>query len=160
MTLEKNVPWFSEKFFSTSVGFDDLFEEIHRTIGLDKKISNYPPYNIRRLNDSEYVIEIAVAGFSKSDLSIDVDGNALKVAGSAPSSEGEYLHKGIAERAFSRTFTLAEHVEVKSADITNGILLIKLFRNIPEEKKPRSIPIGGETTEPQLLNETKKLTKK
>jgi molecular chaperone IbpA len=160
MTLEKNVPWFSEKFFSTSVGFDDLFEEIHRTIGLDKKISNYPPYNIRRLNDSEYVIEIAVAGFSKSDLNITIDGNVLKVTGSAPSSEGEYLHKGIAERAFSRTFTLAEYVEVKSADIINGILLIKLSRNIPEEKKPRVIAIGDETTEPQLLNETKKLTKK
>lgn len=160
MTLEKNVPWFSDRFFSTSVGFDDLFEEIHRSIGLDKKTPNYPPYNIRRLSDTEYVIEIAVAGFAKSDLNVDIEGNLLKVVGSVSNSEGEYLHKGIAERAFSRTFTLAEHVEVENADIVNGVLMIRLIRNIPEEKKPRSIPIGIEVSKPQLLNETKKLTKK
>lgn len=154
--VEKNVPWFSDKDFNKwTVGYDKLVSDLMHT--LEPKISNYPPYNIRRMNDTEYVIEIAVAGFRKSDINIELDENLLKITGDIISTDsGEYLHKGIAERSFTRNFTLAEYVEVKSAEIINGLLKINLERVIPESKKPRKIDINSEVVESKLLNESKK----
>lgn len=145
--VEKNVPWFSDKdFYKTSVGFESLFKELFEEFQKPSKIQPYPPYNIKKLEDNKYVIEIAVAGFGKSDLEIELDGSTLKVNGSITSTEpGEYLFKGVAERAFTRSFTLADNVEVKNADIVNGLLKIWLEHNVAESSS-RKINIGETKT--------------
>jgi len=103
-----------------------------------------PPYNIIKKNERDYAIEIAVAGFKNYEIDITAEGNKLTVVGKVKAEQvGEYLHKGIANRDFSHSFTLAETVVVRSADIENGLLVIQLENVIPEEKLPRKILIGG-----------------
>jgi molecular chaperone IbpA len=110
----------------------------------------YPPYNIERLGEDEYRITIAVAGFAAGDVAIEIKGNALTVSGKKADkaeTKYEYLHQGIAARAFERRFQLADHVEVKGAEMDNGLLHISLKREIPEAMKPRTIAIqtAGDT---------------
>jgi molecular chaperone IbpA len=107
--------------------------------------SGYPPYNISKDSDDVYEITLAVAGFKKSDIEIELEDGTLKIVGNSAildSEEKEYLHKGIAERNFIRTFKLAEYVEVKDAKLEDGILRVSLFRNVPEALKPQKISIG------------------
>ncbi|CAN0053177.1 unnamed protein product, partial [Chrysoparadoxa australica] len=110
--------------------------------------AGYPPYNIEQLGEHEYLIELAVAGFGEEDLDIQVQENVLTVSGKRTPSEGEgrnFLHRGIAERSFERRFHLADNVEVRGADLRNGLLQVRLEREIPEAKKPRQISINGKS---------------
>ena len=134
------------------VGFDRIFDRMH-TLNQNQS-SNYPPYNIVKDGENSYRVEIAVAGFTESELDIYVEDGVLTVEGvHSVEDSGEYLHKGIGARDFKRTFTLSDTVEVQAADIVNGILVISLENIIPEEKKPRRIAIGS--SEATLLTEDK-----
>jgi molecular chaperone IbpA len=141
-----------DKFF---VGFDDQFRQLQKLHDdITKNIPNYPPYNIRKVDDTHYVIEMAVAGFGQTDIDIEIDGGKLVVKGNVESNEQEenFLFKGIAARAFTRTFALNDQVEVKDAELFNGMLKIALERLIPEEKKPKKVAVKTGKGR-QLLNE-------
>jgi molecular chaperone IbpA len=128
--------------YRSTVGFDRLAQMLDEVSSFDAP--TYPPYNIERVGDDDYRITMAVAGFAASDIAIEVKGNALTVSGKKPDaaeSKTEFLHQGIAARAFERRFQLADHVEVKGADMDNGLLHILLKREIPEALKPRTIAI-------------------
>ena len=132
------------------VGFDNIFNEMDRIFENSAKGQGYPPYNIAQLNENEYMISIAVAGFGMDNLSIEKDKDALKIEGTAPKGDEEvnYLHRGIGGRSFRREFTLADHVEVQNAELVNGMLNIHLKREVPEEMKPKKIEINaGKTIE-------------
>jgi molecular chaperone IbpA len=124
------------------IGFDRLFNDVERRFA-NQVQTNYPPYNILKHDDDLFEIEIAVAGFDKEDISIEVDQNLLTIKGQRLKEEDAsmYLHRGLAARDFERTFTLAEHMEVGDAELTNGILRVKLTRIVPEALKPRLIAI-------------------
>ena len=130
--------------YRSSVGFDRLFQLLDEAAASETQA--YPPYNIERLGENEYRITMAVAGFGPADVTIEAKGNVLTVTGkkadkSAPATA--MLHQGIAARGFDRRFQLADHVEVKGADMDNGLLHIALERRLPEALKPRQIPIGN-----------------
>lgn len=125
------------------VGFDRIFEDMERRLA-SQLSSNYPPFNISKIGDNLYDISIAVTGFEKSEIHVQVESNELTVKGQRVQSEiqeHEYLHRGLALRDFERSFTLAEHMKVNKAEIKNGILSIQIRREIPEEMKPRVIDI-------------------
>lgn len=138
------VPYTRNLLLST-VGFErliDAFEKLDAT-GLDAKTQSYPPYNILKKDERDYAIEIAVAGFRRDEIEIEAEGSKLTVSGRVKAErQGEYLHRGIGTRDFSHQFTLAETLVVRSADIQDGLLIIALENVIPEEKRPRKIPIG------------------
>ena len=125
-----------------SVGFDDLFDHFNNQLEI-KQTSSYPPYNINRIDDLNYQIEMALAGFSKNDIEIKYADNQLTIKSieSEDKEEKETLHRGISKRKFSRTFTLAEDMKVNGAELKDGMLLIELEKIVPEEKKPRTIDI-------------------
>ena len=131
-----------DKFF---VGFDDQLvkmQKLHDDI--TKNIPNYPPYNIKKIDDTTYVIEIAVAGFGQQDIEIEIDGGKLVVKGNIESKEQDSsttLFQGIANRAFTRSFALNDTIEVKNAELFNGMLKIALEKLVPEEKKPKKVPV-------------------
>jgi molecular chaperone IbpA len=130
--------------YRSTVGFDRLFSLLDQVAGVDAGPS-YPPYNIERTGENAYRISLAVAGFTDSDLSIETKENTLTIRGERKKSAdnaGEMLYQGIAARAFERRFQLADHVEVKAATLANGLLHVDLVREIPEQLKPRQIPIG------------------
>ena len=121
------------------IGFDQIFNQ-----RLQQANSNYPPHNIVKYSDSEYAIEIAVAGFSKEEITVEVDQDQLIVRGVQGEvvNEGkEYLHRGLASRNFEQTWTLAEYMEVKDAEVKDGMLVIQIDRIMPEALKPRQIVI-------------------
>ena len=127
-----------------SVGFDDLFDHFNNTLEYTvKQPTSYPPYNINKLDDFNYQIEMALAGFSKSDIEVKtVDGQlTIKSIESEAKDEKETLHRGISKRKFSRTFTLADDIKVNGAELKDGMLLIDLEKIVPEEKKPQTIDI-------------------
>ena len=133
-------------FYRSTVGFDRLFQLLDTAGSPEPDSPSYPPYNIERLSENDYRISMAVAGFGRDDVKIEVKEQTLLVRGEKkPEPEGDgrqYLHRGIAQRAFERRFQLADHVEVKGADLKDGLLHIELQRNIPERMKPRTIAIG------------------
>ncbi len=142
-------------FYRSTVGFDRLFSRLDNLVGQEAK--TYPPYNIERLGENAYRISIAVAGFAEGDIAIESKENSLTVKGAkAPEAEEksrEFLHRGIAERAFELRFQLAEHVEVTGAALENGLLHIELKRELPESKKARQIAINaGKTLEAKQVN--------
>jgi molecular chaperone IbpA len=127
-----------------AVGFDRVFDELNRAFANSKSDGNYPPYNVVQLNDTQYVIEVAVAGFAETELDVELKDNTLMVKGEKTKEEGSeinYLHKGISNRNFTRNITLAENVEVRGATVKNGILSVALELVIPEEQKPKKIAI-------------------
>lgn len=127
--------------YRSTVGFDQL-QSLLDTVSRDAT-PTYPPYNIERLGESDYRITMAVAGFAEKDLSLEVKQNVLTISGKRSEPENaKYLHQGIAGRSFERRFQLAEHVEVKGAQLENGLLHVDLVRRIPEELKPRQIAIS------------------
>lgn len=130
-------------FARHAIGFDRLFTEMNRTFANSRGGDNYPPYNIARLDDTHYVIEVAVAGFSESEIDVEVKENQLTVTGKQEKKEKEveYIHKGISARSFERSFTLADNVEVRAASVKNGVLAIALEHVVPEEQKPKKIAI-------------------
>ncbi len=125
------------------VGFDRIFDDMERRFA-NQIHSNYPPFNIAKVGENLYDIAIAVTGFEKEEITVQVEANELTVRGERKTldqPEPEYLHRGLALRDFEKTFTLAEHMKVRKAEIKNGILLIQIEREIPEELKPRVIDI-------------------
>lgn len=140
-----------------SVGFDTILKRIESMAETLPKMPTYPPYNIKKVDENKYVIEVAVAGFGKQDIELVLEDGVLTIKGNVKSDEpSDYLFKGIADRPFTRQFTLADTVEIKNADLINGMLKIWLERFIPESKRPKKIEIGeGETTDKQLLTEKK-----
>ena len=137
------------------IGFEDMLERL-RAASLAKHAS-YPPYNIKKIDDEHFVIEMAVAGFCRNNLDIELKDGVLTITGSLESDETDYIYQGIANRAFTRNFTLADTVVVKNAELANGLLKIALERFIPEEKKAKKInimdPFGVQETTKQLLTE-------
>jgi len=146
-----------DKFF---VGFDDQFNKIAKLHDeVTKNIPNYPPYNIKKVSDTKYSIELAVAGFAKQDIELEFADNKLIVTGKATedSDNDMFLWKGIANRAFTRTFVLDDQVEIQNAEMLNGMLKIFLERIIPEHKKPKKIEINEKpsTGNKEFLTEEK-----
>jgi molecular chaperone IbpA len=131
--------------YRSTVGFDRLFDLLDAVPGFDAGANAYPPYNIERLSENEYRVTMAVAGFAEDEIRVDVKEQTLTVRGEkkAEDKERQFLHRGIAARAFERRFQLADHVEVKGADLRDGLLHVDLVRNVPERLKPRSIAIGN-----------------
>lgn len=131
-----------DKFF---VGFDDQFSKLAKLHDdLTKNIPNYPPYNIRKTGENTYTIEMAVAGFGQGEIDIELDGGKLIIRGNTSnedSAEGNYLFKGIANRAFTRSFAIDDQIEVKDAELFNGMLKVMLERIIPDHKKPKKIEV-------------------
>ena len=125
------------------IGFVNMFDELMRVSSLQTN-SNYPPHNVIKTGDDTVTIEVAVAGFAEGEIDIALDKRLLTITGARKRNEDvehEYLHRGISSRDFKHTFTLAEHVEVKSASIRDGILAVYLEREVPDEAKPKSIAI-------------------
>ena len=121
------------------VGFDTIFNQQLQTTN-----SNYPPHNIVKYSDSEYAIEVAVAGFSKDEIAVQVDQDQLIVRGVQTNRDDttkEYLHRGLASRDFEQSYTLAEYMEVKDAEVKDGMLIISIERIIPEALQPRTIKV-------------------
>ena len=147
----------SDKFFFNdfspfSVGYDSMLKRLEQLSSTVK--TSYPPYNIKKIDDNKYVVELAIAGFARSDIEITMQDDKLIISGkTSDDDESNFLYKGIANRAFSRTFTLADTVEVKNADLINGMLKVWLENVIPEHKKPRKININD--TGKQYLAEEK-----
>jgi molecular chaperone IbpA len=131
--------------YRSTVGFDRLFNALDSVSGLDQGPTAYPPYNIERTAENEYRITMAVAGFGQDEIRVDVKEQTLSVVGEKKpeDKQREFLHRGIAARTFERRFQLADHVEVKGADLKDGLLHIDLVRNVPERLKPRTISIGN-----------------
>lgn len=129
--------------FRSTVGFDRMGRLLDSA--LNSEAPSYPPYNIEKLADDAYRVTMAVAGFRSEDIDITQDNNTLIVTGGQEKDgpEAQYLHRGIATRAFERRFDLAEHVNVTKADLENGLLVIDLKREVPEELKPRKIAIAA-----------------
>jgi molecular chaperone IbpA len=137
--------------YRSFIGFDHLASMID-TASRNEKQSSYPPYNIELLAEDKYRITMAVAGFAKDEVNIEVHENTLQVTGNKPTKAGQaeerkYLHKGISERNFERKFQLGDHVKVLAADLENGLLHVDLERVVPESKKPRKIQIGSKLIE-------------
>ena len=131
--------------YRTMVGFDRMANMIDSAARLDGAQS-YPPYNIERVGENEFAIEVAVAGFGEDDLEIEINDGLLTIAGRKSEEEAverQFLHRGIAQRGFLRRFQLADHVIVTGADLSHGLLRVELRRELPEAKKPRKIEIGG-----------------
>ena len=125
------------------IGFDNMFDELMRVSSLQTN-SNYPPHNVIKTGEDTVTIEVAVAGFAEGEIDIALDKHLLTITGARKRGEDEkheYLHRGISSRDFKHTFTLADHVEVKSAAIKDGILAVHLERELPEEAKPKTIAI-------------------
>jgi molecular chaperone IbpA len=135
--------------YRSTVGFDRMFSLLDQVSGFDGT-PGYPPYNIERTGDNAYRISVAVAGFAEPELTIVAKENTLTIRGDKPAKtdekNGDVLYQGIAARAFERVFQLADHVEVKGAQLENGLLHVDLTREVPEANKPRQIPIGNGKT--------------
>ena len=138
--------------YRSTVGFDRLFDMLDSVSGFDAGPSAYPPYNIERLSENGYRITMAVAGFGEDELKIDVKEQTLNVrAEKKPEDkERQFLHRGIATRAFERRFQLADHVEIKGANLKDGLLHVDLVRNVPERLKARTVAIGNGKAQPQV----------
>jgi molecular chaperone IbpA len=130
-----------EPFF---LGFDDSFNKL---LGLrndlNKHISSYPPYNIKKLDENEFELEFAIAGFDKKDIKVTVNNGKLNVSGTMSDEQDreEYLHKGIATRSFASTFALGEHVEVEEAEVDNGLLKVRVKKYVPKHLQPKEIVV-------------------
>ena len=132
---------FSTPLARQFVGFDTLFDELNEMA--TRKEPNYPAYNIAKDDDEHYRIELALAGFSRNEISIQTEKGILTVAASKGEDNANYLHQGIAKRAFSKAFRLAEYIKVDDAQFTDGILTIFLRREIPEADRPQQIEISS-----------------
>jgi molecular chaperone IbpA len=143
--------------YRSTVGFDRLFSLLDQ--GIEGAAPGYPPYNIERTGENAYRVSVAVAGFNEPELSIVAKENTLTIRGEKNAKEeekrGEVLYQGIAARTFERVFQLADYVQVKGASLENGLLHVDLVREIPEAKKPRTIPINGKSNGPTVIENQK-----
>jgi molecular chaperone IbpA len=135
---------FGRDLFSQFIGFEDTINTLRKATETATKAVNYPPYNIKQVKDNKYVIEMAVAGFAKSDIEVTMDGNKLVIKGATKDNEDEtFLFQGIANRAFERSFTLNDKVEIKDAEMVNGMLKIWLENIIKTQDVIKKIGIKG-----------------
>jgi len=147
-----------------TLGFDRFFDDIEKVLNMtpaQMNVNSFPYHNIIRVDDNRYIVELAVAGFSKDDIEITREKNTLVIKGVKEDEEmgqAHYLHRGIAARNFTKTITIADTIEVHSSELKDGILRVGLLNVIPEHQKPKRIEIGNELKffEPQLLQEDKK----
>ena len=141
--MQNNLTTFDRnKFIPYSIGFDNLFDRLF-DIDLESS-SSYPPYNISKVDDNNYIIEMALAGFNKDDIEIELSDSELTVRSKKRENlnkDVNLIHQGISQRSFNRKFTLSEEILVKNAEMKNGMLIIKLEKFIPENKKPKLINI-------------------
>jgi len=128
------------RFSPFSIGFDRLFQQLQAQSIVNQQ--NYPPYNIVKVDDENFVIELAIAGFDKKEVSVELEKNVLKIEGKSKDDDKDFIHKGLASRSFERQFTLADDVEVSGGKLENGVLKVELKRVIPEEDKPIKIKIS------------------
>jgi molecular chaperone IbpA len=136
--------------FRHSVGFDRMQRLLNTASEWDSNAQAYPPYNIEQIDNDQYRVTVAVAGFSPEDLDITTKENTLTISGKLEGDDDKdvtYLHRGIAGRAFERRFEIADHIKVTGAGLVNGMLSVDLVRDIPEEKKPRKISIATKALE-------------
>ena len=140
--------------FRSTVGFDRMMRLLDAAGRVDGEAPSYPPYNIEKTGENAYRITMAVAGFSTDELNISVQEGVLTVTGKALKEEEpkQFLHRGIARRAFERRFELADHIQATGADLANGLLHIDLVREVPEAMKPRTIKIATGKAEPQVID--------
>jgi len=136
-----DLPTLSASVNRHTIGFDRLFDELGRTFA-NSKAENYPPYNIIKVEEHNWAIQVAVAGFGEDELDVEFKDNILTITGEKQEKdEQEYLHKGISARTFTRTFTLNDNVKIKGATVVNGILAVSLEHVVPDEQKPKKIAI-------------------
>tara|TARA_R110002074_G_scaffold248898_4_gene420809 strand:+ start:586 stop:1002 length:417 start_codon:yes stop_codon:yes gene_type:complete len=129
-----------DPFKNMTVGFDNIFDQLSTLSQYE--IPNYPPYNIKKIDKENYQLEMALAGFSKNDIDVEVKENTLTISAKSSDKEDEsFVHRGIAQRTFKRQWTLMEHLEVSDAKFVDGILIVDMKHNLPEEKKPKTIKI-------------------
>ena len=150
---------FGPMVLNQTLGFENFIRDVEAILNETRPVNNFPPHNIVKLDENKYVVELAVAGFGKDEIDIQVQENTLTIKGEK--KEGtpdlEYLHRGIGTRSFTKSITIADTIEVKGAEYKDGILRIGLENIIPEHKKPRKIEISNElkTFKPKLLQEEK-----
>jgi molecular chaperone IbpA len=157
---------FGPSILNQTLGFENFIRDVEAILNDTKPVSNFPPHNIIKADENKYVVELAVAGFAKDEIDIQVQEGNLTIKGEKKDKdELDYLHRGIGTRSFTKVITIADTIEVKGAEIKDGILRVGLENIIPEHKKPRKIEIGNEfflnrvgfyNKEPQLLQEEKK----
>jgi molecular chaperone IbpA len=140
--------------YRSTIGFDRLGSLLDTLGAFEGDTPSYPPYNIERVDENDYRISMAVAGFGEEDLTIEIKENTLSIRGEkqAEAERTTFLHRGIAARSFERRFQLADHVVVKSAGLENGLLHVDLVREIPEAMKPRTIPIETKIDKPKVID--------
>ena len=150
---------FGPSILNQTLGFENFIRDVEAILNDSRPTNNFPPHNIIKLKDTHYVVELAIAGFSKEDIEITAEDGTLTIKGEKKEKDVDvtYLHRGIGTRSFTKQLTIADTVEVKGAEFKDGILRIGLENIIPEHKKPRKIEIGNELKEfkPQLLQEKK-----
>lgn len=148
----------------TTLGFERIFDDIDRVLNMspaEKSVTTFPPHNIIKLDDNRYMVELAVAGFSKDEIDIEIVNGTLSIKGQKLEKVDEslFIHRGIATRSFTKELRVADTIEVKGAEFRDGILRIALENIVPEHKKPRKIEIGNNLSDfkpqVQLLNESK-----
>jgi molecular chaperone IbpA len=150
--------------YNSTLGYDKFFDEVEKLLNSDvqKVTTSFPPHNILKLNDSKYVVELAVAGFAKDEIDISIQDGTLTIRGTKQDKldDSIYVHRGIGTRSFIKTLSISDTIEVQGAEFKDGILRIFMENIIPEHKKPRKIEIGSDFKEfkPQLLQESKKAT--
>ena len=127
---------------SMFVGFEPLFNELERLTTITPGQDNYPPHNVVKIDDEHFNIEMAVAGFGKNDVEVELKDGTLTISGERSEDEREYAYKGISSRKFSKSFRLAEYVIADGADLVDGVLVVNLRVDIPEEKRPQKIKIN------------------
>lgn len=155
-------PYDFSPLYRNFVGFDRMANMIdNASAQAAKSGTSYPPYNVVRLSEDSYRIELAVAGFTAEDIEIETHEGALTISGGqtpkAENDAAEYLHRGIAERGFERRFQLADHVRVSAADLSNGLLIISLIREVPDALRPQKIAINAAELPPRALQPDGKL---
>ena len=129
-----------DPFRNMTVGFDNIFDQLSTLSRYETP--NYPPYNIKKIDKENYQLEMALAGFSKENIDVEVKESILTVSGKTSEKDDDnFVHRGIAQRAFKRQWTLAEHLEVDNATFKDGVLIVDMKLNLPEEKKPKTIKI-------------------
>ena len=138
---------YGRNLLPSTVGFDRLLSTLDEALNIPEKVlTSYPPYNIAKISEDKYVIELAVAGFKREEIDITLEDSKLTIQGNAKKDEDgskTYYHRGIALRNFTRVYTLADTVVVNSADLVDGMLVVELQNIIPESKKPRKISLGS-----------------
>ena len=139
LTISKNWVDAFDPFLNLTVGFDDMFEQLSELSRLPE-IPKYPPYNIKKTEDNKYQLELALAGFSKTDLNVEVKDNTLTISGNSSDKEdGGFVYKGIAQRAFTRQWALVDYLKVFNASFKDGVLSIDMELNTPESKKAKQL---------------------